>query len=225
MPEFFKVVLYSEPGVGKTRWVAENCPDPVFIDFEKSTQSIKNAGIKGVDVIPVTPHDNPAEIVTFCKNIEKTKYKTLVLDTISTAQIFQLGDHMSKIAARDMPLFQDYRTSTHIFTEMFFGLQHANVHVVLIAHEKEYFSQPVGDPPVKKVVAIGPAVTPALHDSVEQLVSGVLRLQKTTPLQRGASPTWSMLCNKKGLYQAKNRYGILDTEVQSPTWATFMKGN
>jgi hypothetical protein len=33
-----------------------------------------------------------------------------------------------------------------------------------------------------------------------------------------------MLTETKGLYIAKNRYGITDTEVIEPTWNTFLKG-
>lgn len=216
---WFKAVIYGPEGVGKTTWAGENIPDPVWLDFEKSSESLKSKGLKGIDVIEITPHHKPQEVVAFCKEIEKTKYKTLVLDTISTAQIFQLEDHMASVAGRDTPLFQDYRQSTQLFTDMFYRLQHANIHVVLIAHEREYF---VGPPESKKHVATGPAITPALHDSVDQMVSAVLRLQKEQPLQRGGKPTWSMLCNSKGLLQAKNRYGILDVEVKNPTWDTFM---
>ena len=220
---FFKVLIYGEPGVGKTQWVAENVPKPIWMDFERSTDTLAKIGID-VPVMQAKDIKSTKEIKDFCFDIEKSEYETLVIDTVSTSQIFQLENHMrvkyGDDAKRLLPLFQDFRISTQTFNEIFFFLQHAKVNIVLIAHERTNF---IGDGDSKKIISIGPSLTPALQESTRQLVNAVLRFQKkTTGVGPNAVTKRSMLCNSKGLYLAKNRYGIQETEVDSPTWATFM---
>lgn len=227
VPPFHKFIIYGPPGEGKTSWVAENCPDPIWFDFERSSDVLKAIGKLDIPVIPITPKDSPQDLENFIlkdlNGIQKGKYKTIVFDTISSAQIFQLGHWMENNSKNDLPLYQDYRKSTTIFNRIFFALQHMDYHVALIAHEKDYYE---GEGENKKLVQIGPGVTPALFESVRQLTSGVYRLQKkVSGIGKDAKPSWSMLVNNKGKYVAKNRYGLIDVEIENPTWDTFMKGN
>jgi hypothetical protein len=132
------------------------------------------------------------------------------------SQVFQLDhwmQHDSK-SKNSSPTQPDYRESTTIFQRLFYRLQHANVNVVLIAHERENWT---GEGAERRKTSVVPSVTPALHDAVTQLVSGVFRLSKK-------NGKYVMLTETKGLYIAKNRYGITDTEVIDPTWNTFLKG-
>jgi hypothetical protein len=227
MTLWIKMLLYGPQGVGKTTWTAMNCPKPAhWLDFERSTDTLIamfRAGLLNKDdfrITPVGPGDKPSDVQAIVKNIEKSGNQTIVFDTMTTSQIFQLQEHM-KDQTRDLPLFQDYRLSTHIFSEMFMQLQHSDVNVVLIAHERENWQ---GEPPNRVLRSIVPSVTPALHDAVTQLVSDVVRLQKKTAVGRDAVPEWSMLMNTKGVYIAKNRAGVIAPEIKNPTWDLFTKG-
>ena len=230
---FVKFLLYGPEGEGKTFWTAENCPKPaVWIDFERSSDTIKKGAEtlhpewkEQIEVISVTPKNDPKEVQDYIKQIERTKFKTLVFDTLSTSQIFQL-DHWMGHGAKNkdaMPEWKDYRWSTTLFSRMLMDLQHANVNVVIIGHEKTYWE---GEGENKKKVEVGPAVTPALHDAVKQLVSGVMRLQNktTSKIVKGEQITetkMTMQVRRKGLYVAKNRYGLLSTEIENPTWTNL----
>lgn len=229
-PLYAKFLIYGPQGEGKTTWAAENLPSPTFLDFERSTDSLITRAkrdpefakkMESVKIVHVTPQDKPADVEAFCRDFEKkSDSESLVFDTISTSQIFQLGSSIAD-KRQDHPLIQDYRDSTQIFNNIFLRLQHIKKHVVLIAHERTVWE---GDLSSRKKVAIGPNVTPALQDSVTQLVSGVFRLQRKQAVGKDAMPTWSMLINSKGLYLAKNRYGLTQAEIDNPTWDTFMKG-
>lgn len=229
---FVKFLLYGPEGEGKTFWTADNCPKPaVWVDFERSSDTIKKASETirpqwktEIEVIPVGPGNTPDQIKEFCANIEKTKFKTLVFDTLTTSQTFQLDHWMTTGRTKGdkggMPEWKDYRWSTTLFGRILMGLQHANVNVVIIGHEKTYWE---GDDDNRKKVEVGPAVTPALHDAVKQLISGVLRYQNktTTKIVSGKPVTETkstMLVRRKGLYVAKNRYGLLEQEIENPTW-------
>lgn len=219
---YFKAIIYGEPGVGKTRWVAENCPNPVWIDFERSTDTLKKIGMNNIPVVDSGEHSIVQIHQFVMKQAEKPEYDTLVFDTISSAQTTQLAEHMidkfgKSEAKRLLPLYQDFRVSTQLFNEMFLALQHSKMHVVLIAHERENY---VGEGETKRLVSIGPSVTPALQDSARQLVNAVLRYQKVTKM---GNVTRSMLCANKKLYLAKNRYNVPD-EIENPTWDSFMEG-
>jgi len=229
---FVKVLLYGPEGEGKTFWIADNCPKPaVWIDFERSSDTIKRAAETirpswktDIEVVPVTPKDNPNDVRDFVKNIEKTKFKTLAFDTLSTSQTFQLNHWMTtgkqKGEKGGMPEWTDYRWSTTIFNRMLMDLQHAAINVVVVGHEQTYWE---GEGESRRRVEIGPSVTPALHASVKQLVSGVIRLQNKTTQKvvagKSVSETKStMLVRRKGLYIAKNRYGLTSQEIEDPTW-------
>lgn len=218
---YLKLLIYGPQGVGKTYWTAANCPKPaVWMDFERSSDTIlSNRDVFSSDdfkIIQISPDKNPTEVEEFCKNIHKTPFKTIVFDTMTTSQIFQLDHwmtHGSK-SKSSSPTQPDYRESTTVFQRMFLRLQHAPINVVLVAHEREFT---MGEGAERRIVSVVPAVTPALHDAVTQLVSGVFRLSKK-------NGKYQMLTETKGLYIAKNRYGITDTEVIEPTWNTFLKG-
>jgi hypothetical protein len=227
---FVKVLLYGPEGEGKTFWVADNCPKPaVWIDFERSSDTIKKAAEtirpswkNDIEVIPVTPANDPKEVRDFITNIGKTKFKTVCFDTLSTSQTFQLNHWMTKGGGKtdQMPEWKDYRWSTTLFSRMLMDLQHANLNVVIVGHEQIYWE---GEGDARRKVEVGPAVTPALHAAVKQLVSGVIRLQNkaTTKVVAGKSVTETkstMLVRRKGLYVAKNRYGLLEPEIENPTW-------
>jgi len=218
---YLKLLIYGPQGIGKTFWTAENCPKPaVWMDFERSSDTIlsNRDRFKTEDfkIIQVTPDKDPKEVEDFCKNIHKTEFKTIIFDTMTTSQVFQL-DHWMNNGSKNKghsPTQPDYRESTTVFQRMFLRLQHAPINVVLIAHEREMW---IGEGPSRRISSVIPSVTPALHDAVTQLVSGVFRLSKK-------NGKYQMLTETKGLYIAKNRYGIADVEVIDPTWNTFLKG-
>ena len=229
---FVKVLLYGPEGEGKTFWTADNCPKPAcWLDFERSSDTIKKASETirpswkdEIEVVPIGTGNTPDEVRDFCRNIEKTKFKTLVLDTLSTSQTFQLDHWMTTGRTKGdkggMAEWKDYRWSTTLFSRILMDLQQANINIVIIGHEKIYWE---GEGESRKKTEVGPAVTPALHDAVKQLVSGVIRLQNktTTKLVAGKSVTETkatMLVRRKGLYVAKNRYGLMQQEIESPTW-------
>lgn len=224
LPSEFKVLIYGPPGGGKTKWVAENVPKPLWIDFEKSTETLKKfPEHKDIRVTRVGADENPQAVVEYVKKeVRSGSLDTLVLDTISTSQLFQLTD-LVRNSNHDLALIQDYRVSTNFFGELFYWLQSQPIHVVLIAHEKDFYE---GELSSRKKVATGPNVTPALHEAVRQLVNGVFRFEAVTKgLGKNAEITHrQMLVNAQGLYVAKNRYNVQELIVENPTWDTFMKG-
>lgn len=229
---YVKFVLYSPEGWGKTTWLAQNMPDPIdWIDFERSSDSIvvgRRKGIipmdKDIRIYPINTSVDIEEVKKHClETFPRSQSKTLVFDTLSTSQTHQLQHWMKQHQNKDgMPLWKDYRKSTTIFNEILLGLQHVPKHVVIVAHEKEYY-ETVNDAngEHKKLIHIGPQVTPALADSVRQIISGVIRLQRKS---QGNSVKWTMLVNPKDKYKAKNRYGLSATEYDDPTWDLFENG-
>lgn len=227
---YVKVLLYGPEGEGKTFWVADNCPKPaLWWDFERSSDTIKKAAEtirpswkNDIEVIQIKPDIDPKELLEYSRQINKTKYKTLCFDTLSTSQTYQLNHWMKNNAKEKnaMPNWTDYRWSTTLFNRILMELQHADKNVVVIGHEQIYWE---GEGESRKKIEVGPSVTPALHAAVKQLVSGVIRLQNKTTTKvvsgKSVSETKStMLVRRKGLYVAKNRYGLMDTEIEDPTW-------
>lgn len=221
--DFGKFLLYGPPGNFKTGWTAINCPKPAWwVDFERSTDTIKQLVLQGLvddndfKIARVTPDDKMRDVLAFVEKA-KTEAATLVFDTLSSSQTFQLDEWMEN-QSRDMPMIQDFRKSTDVFSSILFGLQHSEINVVIIAHERDFYEGPLE---TRKFVGTGPSVTPALHDAVTRLVSGVFRLTNKSGL--GGKSELVMQVSPHGMAIAKNRYGILEREIKNPTWDSFIK--
>lgn len=223
-PLFIRMLLYGPEGTQKTSWCGENAPNPVWVDFEHSTDVLK---ARGLTHIPLLEYQTMEDIKNFVKSKELKQFETLVFDTISSLQDFQLFEHMTKKYGitnekRLLPLFQDFRISTQVFKEILLLLQGLEMNFVIIAHEREFYQ---GEGEDKKLIGIGPSITPALSDSVRQAVGCVGRMSIEKVGQIGnKTSVRRIMFNPQGLYKAKNRYNIQETTLDNPTWET-LKGN
>lgn len=219
---FLKMGIYGPAGAGKTTWVAKNVPNPIWFDFERSTDTLKAIGMDHIPTVPIGPDSNPQEAAEFIKKTVKSKeYETIVFDTVSSSQIFQLTDVTSK-ANHELALIQDFRISTNYFSSLFFWLQHQPINVVLIGHERELYE---GDLANRRKVGITMEVTPALAEATRQLTSNMVRLTREKKgLGANATVEWHMQVNSGGLVIAKNRCNIQEEKLINPTWDDFAKG-
>lgn len=213
-PAVFKGLIYGKGGTKKTTF-ASTFPNPIWLDFERSTDVLRALGKTN---IPVVRPKNMAEVIEAAKEFKKSPYETLVLDTATRFQLFQLSEHMRDVhrqtPSRDvyLPYQADYRRSGNILDELFVTLHDTDKHVVIIAHEKVFVDEENG-----RVVAILPDLTPRLRDAVGGLVSVVGYSELKPGIGKDAIPKHTIHFTSFGKVFAKNRLGIL-TPIEEPTF-------
>lgn len=218
-PEWFKALVYGEGGTWKTSFAA-TAPNPIWVDFERSTDTLRHIG-KGH--IPAIRPKSMLEVDNIIKEfIKSPKFETIVFDTATRMQLFQLSEHMVDVKRaqpgrdRFLPYQADYRRSGNVLDDMFARLQDAEKHVIVNAHRKVFV-----DPDTKKITAILPDLTPRLKDAIAGLLN-VVAYVELKPGSAGKPPEQIMNFVSSGRYFAKNRLNLITSQT-NPTFDTVFK--
>lgn len=207
---FVKAFLYGRTGAGKTRFTAD-APNPYWYDSEDSTETLKHLGGEYAKIpfyVPTGPSDFLKHIR---QNIKDERAETYVLDTFTTI----LNKFVRKLlgandASKDQR--QEYREATQVFARIMGELQEAAVNVVIIGHRRVSRHPETG-----QITGIWPDVTPALQESVQQLVNVVGYLDIEPSIMKGKTVR-KLYMNPTPLIEAKNRLNIQEPFIENPTW-------
>jgi phage nucleotide-binding protein len=216
---YIKLLLYGRYGAGKTRFAAA-APNPVWIDTERSAETFRRIPeLQNTDLFVPTSFD---EIFEFCREVVRKKaYETIVLDTIGRAQDDQIQSDLRKDAQtpgkpgvfkRDpyLPLWGDYRISTNKIDELFMFLQKANIHVIIIAHER------IDTDKEGNIIRITPDITPTLKKSIMGLINIAAFLEVETNIK--GERVRKLTVNPYQNIEAKNRLDIQETSIKNPNF-------
>lgn len=220
MNRFIKVLIYGQPGAGKTRFAA-GAPKPKFYDFENSTTTLEYVPelVWIIEQNRVVRYPDPLELFnSIRKDVRDPEVETIVIDSFTTAVDTYLQDYMEKQGRKDefTRYDSDYGPATNLFTKLFTRLQRASINVILVGHER--FDR--SNDREQTVTRIYPYVTPALRSAVTRLVdfAGYLEIQPGT---QNRAATRRMYCNPTHLIEAKNRLNIQELYLENPTWDTI----
>jgi hypothetical protein len=217
---FIKLLLYGPYGAGKTRFAA-SAPNPVWVDTERSAETFRR-----ITELQSTPLFVPAdfeEMFEFCREVVRKKaYETIVIDTIGRAQDDQVQSDLRKDAAIPgkpgqfkrspyLPLWGDYRVSTNKIDEMFMFLQKANIHVIIIGHERRDYDKDSGE-----LLRITPDITPTLKKSIMGLINIAAHLEISTDIKGNRER--KLTVNPYQKIEAKNRLNIQETSIKNPNF-------
>lgn len=221
IPAWIKFCLYGPQGAGKT-YLAASAPNPFWIDFERSTETLR-AMPKEYHSIPIFKPTKMQEVFDLLPEFSKSDYQTLVLDTGTRMQFFQLTEDMQAVvrknSSRDvyLPLFQEFRRSSEMLDSLFVKLQDMEKHVIIICHETYDYE---GKEDERKLVKIRPDLTPAVAKKLNGLLNVTGYLESKPGL--GTNPAKRVLTvNQSGKIVAKNRLGITATSIDNPTLQTL----
>src|SRR5690554_459234 len=162
-----KVLFYGRAGTGKTT-IASTFPSPILVcDVrEEGTDSIYD--VEDIDVLPVQSWED-LELVYWMLKSQDTKYQTVVIDTISMAQV-QLVDAVIEKSGRDSMSQQLWGEVSGKMQSLILAFRDLPINVVFIAHDRTRVSEEDGDE------TLDPEVGPALIPSVMKTLNGAVSI-------------------------------------------------
>jgi len=218
---YVKAVIHGDTGVGKTT-LAANSPDPTFVDFERSTDTLRSNS--EFDKIKILRPKTMKQVFDYSK-AAVGNFGTIAFDTVTSMQLFYMREFMLKVESdskggRDkfLPYQGDYRYATNELTDFFLFLQEAPINVIFLAHS-DYVQNEQGT-----VVRIQPTLTPRVWSNLKAFISVVAYLEKsTTGLGANAKVVRKLYLNSTNIIVAKNRLGIQETYIENPNFKELFK--
>lgn len=211
---FANILVYGEPGVGKTVF-ASSAPKPIlWLESEGGTLSIGDK--KGIDIARVGGLSTYREALVFLE-ANPGKYATVVIDSFSETQAAVLKSIMQNVReidpARDefMPQFGEWGRLTGIMREIARAYRDLPANLVITALQREDKDDMTGK------VKIRPRLSPTLADELPAFMDAVGYLYTATPKKgevddegieaddEGQTIIRNMLLAPTGKYAAKLR--------------------
>lgn len=137
VPAHRRILLYSQPGLGKTSCLAQLPGRTLIIDCDKGCKVLIGMGRRSVDIVQVS--DNPDEVLEIVEDLQREcAYDTVCLDSLTQyqnrakAHYVKIGSNGKKM---ELGQYQDMDYDTlHLYDE----LDRLKCHVVLTAWEDQF---------------------------------------------------------------------------------------
>jgi phage nucleotide-binding protein len=218
------VMLYGQPGVGKTVWAA-SAPSWLLINVEKGAGSLKEHPDRVGPNCQVLEYRSLVQLETLLSYMEKShpafaKYETIIIDSYSELQKRDLDEIVASESRKDvnrnkfLPIGPDYNVNTEHMRQLAMRLRDIDKHVIVICHVKEEKDDNTGR------IMVRPNLTPKLASSMAGIFDVVAYLQRTEgPNNQSVRtlqvhPTLSVL--------AKTRIGNLPPVMEDATFSTLL---
>jgi len=208
-----KILIYGEPGVGKTVFSA-TAPKPLLIDVERGSRSVLNVN-NPVDVLEFRSIEQVEAIVQYLKNGNSAfdKYDTIILDSITELQA-RLLDQQLRELGDTAPVYKAdfgvWGVNTQRLRMLVSAFRDIEKNLICTAHVRTEKDEQTG------LNVIKPFMTPGLSKTVSGIfdVVGYLRIDSKGERILRLQPTKTIL--------AKSRLA-LPAEISNPTFDSINK--
>lgn len=194
------VMIYGEPGVGKTTF-ASTAPRPMlWLEAEGGTHSI--ADTEGIDIVKVSGLDSYREVLSFLYE-NPDKYKTVVIDSLTETQAAILKEIMQNVAKDDfsrnefMPQFAEWGQVTGQMRAIARAFRDLPMHSVITALVREDKDELTGKTRIK------PRLTPALAEELPAFMDACLYMYAATP-KKGEADAGGVEGDEEGVTVVRN---------------------
>lgn len=194
------VMIYGEPGVGKTTFAA-TAPRPIlWLEAEGGTHSISDT--EGIDIVRVEGLESYREVLKFL-HANPTKYKTVVIDSLTETQAAILKEIMRKAAREDMsrnefmPQFAEWGQVTGVMREIARAFRDLPMNTVITALTREDKDELTGKTRVR------PRMTPALSEELPAFMDACLYMYAATP-KAGEATAEGVAADDEGVTVVRN---------------------
>lgn len=183
-PPYLKILVYGEPGVGKTCFAASS-PTPLVVDAEHGTRSLLNhPELHDVNVLPVYDWPTMESLLFGLHNKEEkyNKFETIVVDSVSELQRRVMDEQLKKKETEVfVPQGKDYQENTERMRRFANFLRDLPINLVLTAHVKEQVDDKEGR------TYFRPDVTPKLSQSLVGIMDVVGFMRREADPETGDS--------------------------------------
>lgn len=199
------MLIYGEPGLGKTTFAA-TAPNPILADAEMGANFL---GLRGfnIDIVRIKKWEDMQE---FYKLIEKSQYKTVVLDPVNELLeklIHSLKDESRLTTINNTLTLQGWGIAKERMKAMLKTFRDLEKNVIVIAHADE--------PRDEERYIRRPRIQANLAGDLEAMMDivGYLSLAK-----EGKRTVRRLYLAPSDTFHAKDRTGTLPTCIDSPTF-------
>lgn len=209
-----KVLIYGDPGVGKTTFAA-SAPKPLLIDVERGSRAVITAGTP-VDVLEFKSIEQVEATINFLKNGNSAfdKYDTIILDSITEMQARLIDQQLRAASLGGAPAYKPdweiWGENTQRLRMLIGAFRDIEKNLICIAHTKTEKDDRTG------IVTTKPLLTPGLAKTVVGAfdIVGYLRIDSKGERVLRLHPNKTI--------QAKSRLQLPE-EVTKPKWTDLNK--
>jgi phage nucleotide-binding protein len=165
------LLLYGEPGAGKTVWAADS-PKPILIDTEQGSLSLKNHPALGEAQVLVI--DKPTDVWELKSELWQGSLEdreTIIIDTLTSLRQSVLDAQMKKVVTQNpnrnenQPSQGEYTENNQILKKLVTELRDLDKHLILVAHDIEEKDERTG------ATFVRPDLSPRFYSFVKGAVS------------------------------------------------------
>jgi phage nucleotide-binding protein len=194
------VMIYGEPGVGKTTFAA-TAPRPIlWLEAEGGTHSI--ADPEGIDIVKVSGLNDYREVLRYLA-ANPSAYETVVIDSMTETQASILKEIMRAVAKEDisrnefMPQFAEWGQVTGMMREIARAFRDLPMHTVLTALTREDKDD------LTAKTRVRPRMTPALAEELPAFMDACLYMYAATP-KKGEADAEGIMGDEDGITVVRN---------------------
>lgn len=209
------LLLYAPSGAGKTT-LAASATRPLILSVDPNgTDSLLGTPLGSTPVVVIGDYPTFKDTVEEICRKPPTSIDTIIVDTASTLQVYDLSDQRAALSGREKASQNEFALSNQrLIDPLVKLLRKSGKHVTIICHERTLRNEK------GEVIHIGPDIQPGTLNAFKRLLSAVFFLEDKS------SKTQSLrilhTTSKGTLAETKRRVQLPDT-FTNPTWQTVEK--